>query len=117
MSDKPAPVDLAAIAAGEDITRWQRTALDKLAAQIGIPGTINLPDKDAVLRAIQARVEEHTRAVEPEPPSVVARIYRVVGPCQVAGTKPGKTFAHIYTPEHEAALIEGGHIQIAKETA
>lgn len=114
---QPDKVSLAQIAAGEDISRWNRVAVDKLAAEIGAGDTTQLPHKDDALAVIAARVAEHERATEPEPPPVVARIYRVVGPCEVAGTKPGKTFAHIYTPEHEAALIEGGHIKIVKETA
>ena len=36
----------------------------------------------------------------------------VTGPHLVQGCKPGKTFAHVFTPEQEAALIGGGHIKI-----
>jgi hypothetical protein len=113
-----ASVQLAQLAAGEDISGWQRVALDKLAAEIGLDDTSSLPNKGDVIDAIQQRVDEHARATEPEPTKLEARTYEVTGPHMVHGCTPGGTFTHVFTPEQEAALVWGGHIkQVTKEKA
>jgi len=112
-----ASVQLTELAANEDWTGWARVALDKLADQVGVQGAGALPSKPDVVAAIHKRIAEHQRATVPDPPTVVARTYKVVGPHLVLGTKRGKTFTHVFTPEQEAALIEGGHITLVKETA
>ena len=37
--------------------------------------------------------------------------YRNIGESVVAGAQPGDEFVWEYTPEQEAALFEGGHIE------
>ena len=40
--------------------------------------------------------------------------YRVTGDSTVAGHEKGDTFQYEFTPEQEAALVEGGHIELVK---
>lgn len=108
--DKDASVHLAELAVNEDWTKWNQPALDKLAAEIGL-NTEAISEKADVVAAIRARVAEHQRATVREPPAVAAKSYVVTGPRQVCGAAPGEEFTHVFTPEQEAALIEGGHIK------
>lgn len=97
----------------DDLQDMMRVALDKHAEELGVPDPGNLPNKQAVIDAIHAT--ERNPAFAPVSAERKPTVYKVIGPHRVQGTDPGKTFVHLYTPEQEAALIEGGHITREKE--
>lgn len=43
------------------------------------------------------------------------KTYRVTGGRRVRGTDPGGTFTADLLPHEEAALIQGGHIQVVRQ--
>ena len=97
-----------------DATREQ---LDAEARGLGVPGPEHYPNKESLEVAIEAALAAVNPAVVPEPGGVVERLYKVVGPRSVRGTRPGRKFRAVLPPEQEKALLSGGHISIEKETA
>ena len=90
------------------LKRLPRDELDRVAADAGVPDPDDLPNKDAVVEAIQepnpalAPVAENTEPVE--------RAYTVIGPHIVLGHQPGSEFTALIPAAQEALLIESGHI-------
>lgn len=90
-----------------DLTRKSRDELDKIAADAGVPDPDALPNKDAVVEAIEAP----NPALEPEPPADPGEVlWKVIGSSTVHDTKPGGTFRMRPSPQ-TALLVESGHIE------
>lgn len=87
-----------------------REELEQQAAALGIPDSADLPNKDAIDKATP------NPALAPDPPPPPGeQTYRVVGPRVVHDTQPGGTFTATLDAEHEASLVEAGHIQRTDE--
>lgn len=100
MPDTPSPDEL------KDLTRPK---LDKVAAKAGVPNPDALPNKDAVISAIEAP----NPALAPEPPPPRSeQTYTVCGPVPVYDTRPGETFSRLLTAEQEQHLVDAGHITL-----
>jgi hypothetical protein len=95
-------------AKADDLTKLKRDDLDKAAAAAGVPNPDDLPNKDAVVEAIEAPNPALAPVPEPDEGEVS---YQVIGPCRVHGHAPGETFTADLKPEAEALLIESGHIK------
>lgn len=90
----------------KDLEQLKREELDKVAANAGVPDPDSLPNKDAVIDAINAPNPALVAKTAPR----VAQTYVVTGPRRVHDTDPGDEFTALFTPEQEAALITAGHI-------
>ncbi len=91
----------------DDLTRLKRDELEKVAAKAGVPNPDALPNKDAIVEAIEG--PNPALAPEPEPdPGELS--WKVIGPATVHDTKPGGTFAARPSPQ-TALLVESGHIE------
>ncbi len=55
--------------------------------------------------------DETSAALEPAPPPVEERDYKVVGPHAVCGHEPGSKFRATLPLDQEAHLTQAGHIQ------
>lgn len=91
----------------DDLTKLKRDDLNEIAAEAGVPNPDDLPNKDAVVEAIEAPNPALAPVPEPDEGEVT---YKVIGPCKVHGHAPGETFTADLNPEAEALLIESGHI-------
>lgn len=96
----------------DDLTKKKRAELDKLAAAEGVPNPASLPNKDAVVEAIEAP----NPALVPEPPPPPGPCeYRVTGAQRVLDHDPGETFTATLPSEQERFLLDGGHLAKTKE--
>lgn len=85
-----------------------RDELEQRATEAGVPNPERFPNKGALTEAI----EGPNPARAPDPPAPPGeRTYRVTGPRVVHDTAPGDTFTATLTVEHEASLLDAGHIQ------
>lgn len=94
----------------DELARLKRAELDKAAAKAGVPNPEALPNKDAVIEAIEAP----NPALAPPPDhsgEPRERAYKVIGPHVVLGHAPGADFSALIPPAQEALLIESGHIE------
>jgi hypothetical protein len=90
-----------------DLTDKTRPELEDIARDAGVPDPEDLPNKQALAQAI----EGPNPALAPDPPPPRGeQTYRVVGPREVLGRTRGDTFKVTLTAEHEASLVEAGHI-------
>jgi hypothetical protein len=91
----------------DDLTKLKRDDLDKIAAEAGVPNPDDLPNKDAVVEAIEAP----NPALAPVPEADESEVeWLVIGPRRVHDTEPGGTFTA--TPSEQIALlVESGHIK------
>jgi hypothetical protein len=96
----------------EDLDKLHRDDLDARARAAGVQDPEALPNKAAVIEALESRTNP---ALVPAVEAAAPKTYVVVGPRRVHDTDPGKTFTALLTPGQESALIEGGHIEITKE--
>lgn len=96
MPDPKPPADLDAL---------KRDQLDKVAAEAGVPDPGKLPNKDAVIDAIEAP----NPALAVVADEATERTWKVTGGSTVHDTPTGGTFAAVLTPQI-ALLVEGGHI-------
>lgn len=96
----------------KDLTKLKRPALDKLAAEAGVPDPGKLPNKDAVAEAIEAPNPALAPEPDPEPGEVE---YEVIGPHPVHGTATGGKFTALIAPSQLALLMESGHIKPTTE--
>jgi len=93
-----------------DLEALKRDELDKVAAEVGVPNPGKLPNKDAVIDAIEA--PNPALAPVPDPDDAPRdRGYVVTGPHGVLGYAPGDTFTATIPAEQEAFLIEVGHLK------
>lgn len=91
----------------DDLKKLKRDELDKEAIKAGVPDPDELPNKDAVIEAIEAP----NPALAPVPDADKGEVqWTVVGPNRVHGTAPGGTFAAAESPQI-ALLVESGHIE------
>lgn len=107
----------------DDLMDLTRDELDELARDRGIPDPEGLPNKEAVVEAIEAPNPALVPEPEPEPeveaaapvpdpePEPGEHAYEVVGPHEVFGHKPGAKFTAAIPAEQESFLIEVGHIK------
>jgi hypothetical protein len=86
-----------------------RDELEQQAAALGIPDPADLPNKEALEDAIDKATPNPALVPDPPPPPG-EQTYKVVGPRVVHDTQPGGTFTTTLTAEHEASLVEAGHI-------
>jgi hypothetical protein len=91
----------------KDLKKLKRDELDDVAADHGVPAPEELPNKDAVIEAIEA---PNPALAPPPPPPRTEQTYKVVGPVPVHDTKPGGEFTALLSADQEAHLIEAGHI-------
>ena len=109
-------------------TDLTRDELNDIAREAGVPDPDSLPNKEAVIEAVEeVRARPNPALVpepepEPDPVEVAAampdpepepdeRAYQVTGPHIVLEHKPGEKFAARIPAEQEALLIESGHIK------
>lgn len=107
----------------KDLSKLKRDELDEVAADAGVPAPETLPNKEAVVEAIEAPNPALAPVPEPAPdPAVLApqpdpevptgeQGYEVVGDRSVLGHEPGSKFAAAIPAAQEALLIESGHIK------
>ncbi len=99
----------------DELAKLKRDDLDKAAADAGVANPEALPNKDAVIDAI----EEPNPALAPEPdPDSLPRehTYEVIGVQPTFDTAPGDQFTKTIPVEQERVLLAGGHIKrITKE--
>lgn len=106
MPDKTKPADEPTAA---ELAKLKRADLDKAAAEAGVPNPDELPNKEAVVEAIEAP----NPALAPVPEADEGeKTYEVVADRRVHDTDPGGQFTADLKPEQEALLIESGHIKI-----
>ncbi len=95
-------------ATAAELKRLKRDELDDVAAEAGVPNPDELPNKDAVVEAIQ----EPNPALAPEPePEPGEETYKVIGPHNVLGNAPGSKFTATIPADQKALLVESGHIK------
>ncbi len=93
-----------------ELKKLPRDDLNEAAADAGVPDPEALPNKDAVIEAI----EEPNPALAPlpDPDSLPReRTYTVVGVQPVFDTQPGQQFTTTMPVEQEHMLTAGGHIK------
>jgi hypothetical protein len=91
-----------------------REELEQQAAALGIPDPAELPNKEALEDAIDKATPNPALVPDPPPPPG-EQTYKVVGPREVLGHTRDDTFTATLTAEHEASLVEAGHIQLIDE--
>lgn len=100
------PSNPKADAKAEDLTKLKRDELDAVAADAGVPNPDELPNKEAVVEAIEAPNPALAIVAEAEGPVE----YEVTAPVEVHGHKPGEKFTAI-PDKQKALLVESGHIK------
>ncbi len=85
-----------------------RDELNEAAADAGVPDPESLPNKEAVLDAIEA--PNPALAIVPEPDEGEVE-WTVTAPVEVLGHKPGSTFKADLPANQKALLVESGHIK------
>lgn len=91
----------------EDLKRLKRDELDEVAADAGVPAPEQLPNKDAVIDAIDAP----NPALAVVPPDDVPGTYVVTAPTAVHGHQPGEQFSMLIPADQEQLLIQSGALQ------
>ena len=100
------PVDLD----GKALKALTRDELDEAATAAGVPDPEALPNKGAVVEAIEA--PNPALAVVADPADGVhERGYEVICDRVVLDHKPGESFTAVIPAAQEALLIESGHIK------
>ncbi len=102
------PSNPKADAKAEDLTKLKRDDLNEIAADAGVPNPDELPNKDAVVDAIEA--PNPALAIVPEPDEGEVE-WTVTAPVEVLGHKPGSTFKADLPANQKALLVESGHIK------
>ncbi len=93
-----------------DLKKLPRDDLNDAAADAGVPDPDALPNKDAVIEAIEQ--PNPALAPEPDPDSLPReRTYVVTGVQPVFDTAPGDEFTTTMPVEQERVLLAGGHIK------
>ncbi len=100
MPSDPKPADLA---------KLKRDELDEAATKAGVPDPEALPNKEAVIDAIEGPNPALAPVTAVEEPR--ERKYVVVGTSLVYGHARGETFKATIAAPQEALLIESGHIK------
>ncbi len=109
MPDPKSKATAADDAAAAELLKLTRDDLNEAAADAGVPNPDELPNKEAVIDAIEAPNPALAPIPEPEPGE---QTYKVIGPHRVHDTNPGGTFAADIAAPQLALLIESGHIEL-----
>jgi hypothetical protein len=92
----------------KDLKKLTREELDAAAADAGVPAPEELPNKDAVIDAIDAP----NPALAPIPPEDAGPgTYIVTAPTAVHGHQPGEKFSMQLPADQEALLIQSGALR------
>lgn len=85
-----------------------RKQLEAEALKHGVPNPDDLPNKEAVIEAIET---PNPALVPDPPPPPVEAAYTVTGTQRVLDHDPGETFTATLPPDQEQYYLTGGHLE------